>query len=63
VDIESRTLVVKFSPNRKPVLLDSDDKTAFIQGERHVIPSVVKAGMTVSFTYKRCHSIILASNA
>jgi hypothetical protein len=52
VDVDSRTLVVKFAKGEKPVLLDWDDKTAFLQGGRLVTPSAVNAGATVNVIFK-----------
>jgi hypothetical protein len=52
VDVESKTLVVKFGRAEKPVLLDWDDKTEFVRGELAVTPSALKIGTTVTLTYK-----------
>lgn len=52
VDVDSRTLVVKFAKGEKPVLLDWDDKTEFVQGGRPVTPSAVNVGATVTVIFK-----------
>lgn len=52
VDVESKTLVVKFGRAEKPVLLDWDDKTEFMQGELAITPNALKSGTTVTITYK-----------
>lgn len=52
VDVESKTLVVKFGQGEKPALFDWDDKTEFRRGEQPITPSAVKVGVTVTLIYK-----------
>lgn len=52
VDVESKTLVVKFGLGEKLALFDWDDKTEFRHGEQPVTPSAVKVGVTVALIYK-----------
>lgn len=52
VDVESKTLVVKFVRDEKPMLLDWDARTEFVHGEHQITPSTLKVGTTVALTYK-----------
>ncbi|MCL4787895.1 MAG: hypothetical protein KJ070_14065 [Verrucomicrobia bacterium] len=52
VDVDSRTLVVKFAKAEKPVLLDWDAETEFLQDAQQVSVNGLKVGATVTLIYK-----------
>lgn len=52
VDVDTQTLVFKPSKNKKPLLLDWDKDTQFLQDGQAVNPTALKTGGAVVIHYK-----------